>query len=260
MLSRATPFTSGLTLLILGAIGSPPALACGGSPAVPAGGVEKIGLEAAIDLIWDRHHVNVELTGGSKCGGPAFRVSQPAVGGSRDQQLGMVELPSPGKESTGGLLVQAVEQLLQTPRAELLALQGARDLLWKDSDALKKEYGISVYDPNALSDAQRFPAPGRQLLMVTTEKCDESTMTSSSKLGKGSVLVPLTTYVAGTVSYPDGSIYREGDLQRAILRDRELLLAARERFDMNDRFCTGGFFKRDWRRLSAQVTVALELP
>ncbi len=127
----------------------------------------------------------------------------------------------------GGDLQEKLEEMLMTPMEQLKRLVESDRLLYDDIRRLKADLGVLCYKPTAWSQEERIPDGERQILIATTEFSDGHCYISSE--GIGVVFVNISEYIPGRHDYPDGTIYREGELRQEFSNDRELVSAYVER-------------------------------
>lgn len=208
------------------------AFACGDAP----GDLSRLSnaTEAeAISQLKQNHGVDVSRSPMQPmCGGIEFEVKD--LDGST---LAWLEID---RVKIGGSLIFETERLLETPKEQLKALQNAAQVFHKDEQALEEDLGIHFYHPAAFALEARFPQKAKQALFATAEMCgpneNRGTWIASSRIF-GTLLINTYEYIPGRTNYSADTVYRKGDLQKALFADGKLLQSYKERIANNRSWC-----------------------
>jgi hypothetical protein len=191
-----------------------------------------------------------------KCGGSnADYIVRDAADG---QELGIIPVPLAGDDGRFVTVraIQLIGASKEEAKARIERLEQARKDFVEDADALEAEFGVSMYDPNALPLNERFPDGGmKQRIYATTEYCFKDGGYISSRELSYDIKLNTSEYVAGRSDYSEDKIYRKGDAKKALLDDPALLGKLKERAAENAAQCNTGRKTTDtpWKFISYRL-------
>jgi hypothetical protein len=216
------------------------AMACGGSLGWenPAASAAAVSLDQAIETAQTEFSLKIkESEYQARCGSD---LEYTVIDGTSNEQLGTIPVPREAvSQNDGRALIARVQQLLQSPREQLIRLGKARALFYEDTQALKEELGISAYVPNAYPIEKRITNGGQDyLLFLTVESYCSGRGLQSPFVVSQNFHIKTLEYIPGRTEYPASSIYAKGDFRKAVFENTEALSEVKSHVVSNARFCS----------------------
>lgn len=238
------------------------AFACGGSVgwANPANNTKQLSLADAISSA--KMELGLEVKKSelqSRCGSDLdFSVVDIATGKS----VGSIPVPRQAEQANDGRYLQVrLEQMMQTPRQQLIAITGASRIFYDDVEGLNEDLGIGAYVPNALPIEQRTENNGQNYLVYVNidAYCSGQYQESPSLVFRGMAIKTLE-YIPSRTDYSASAIYQKGDLKKTILGNTEIMTEIKKRIASNAQFCRDDVYgqKQKWIEVSGRLNGSME--
>ncbi len=171
--------------------------------------------------------------------------------------LARIPVPLTKDDSNNGRILSArVNQLLKTPREQLISIQDAYRAFHNDSRALENELGIfasgglwvntrqregkwmTFMRAHNLAPIDEVPIVQDYLVDVKLSiHCSSSGMREGPWTVYGGLAIKTIEYIPGRTDYATNTIYQRGDLRKAIFMNSDVMEALKKNLPDNIQYC-----------------------